>query len=129
MMTKSGSVRYSDAARILSQNSSVGITCLPAMCPHFLGATWSSMWRPATPAFSYSRTVRTTLSTLPYPVSASATTGSETHEARWPAWLAISVRVARPRSGWPRWEAAVPAPVMYTAWKPAASIRRAENPS
>jgi hypothetical protein len=39
MITKSGSVRYSLAARILSQNSCVGMTCFPAMCPHFLGAT------------------------------------------------------------------------------------------
>jgi hypothetical protein len=43
MMRKSGSVRCSEAARIFSANSFVGTTCLPAMCPHFLGATWSSM--------------------------------------------------------------------------------------
>src|SRR6266508_5546681 len=65
MMTRSGSVRYSLAARILSQNPCVGMICLPAMWPHFLGATWSSMCSPATPARSYSRTVRTTFSTLP----------------------------------------------------------------
>src|SRR6266436_239070 len=65
MMTKSGSVRYSLAARILSQNSWVGMICLPAMWPHFFGATWSSMCNPATPARSYSRTVRTTFRTLP----------------------------------------------------------------
>src|SRR5215467_9935814 len=29
-----------------------GMTSLPSMCPHFFGATWSSIWIPATPAAS-----------------------------------------------------------------------------
>ncbi len=48
------------------------------MCPHRFGVTWSSMCMAATPAASYSCTVRITLIALPYPVSASAMTGTST---------------------------------------------------
>ena len=65
MITRSGSVRASSAARSFITASSVGITCLPAMNPHFLGNTWSSRWRAAAPAASHARTVRRTLMTLP----------------------------------------------------------------
>ena len=98
------------------------------MWPHFLGATWSSMCSPATPARSYSRTVRTALSALPYPVSASAITGSETALARCAAVRHLGeggeAEIRLPEVG-----GAVPAPVMYTTEKPAASMRRAEKPS
>jgi hypothetical protein len=65
MMTKSGSSRASHAARILPTISSSGTRALFSMCPHFLGKIWSSRWMPATPAASYSRTVRMTLTALP----------------------------------------------------------------
>ena len=65
MITRSGSLRAATAARILPTISSAPISSLPLMCPHFLGITWSSSWIPATPACSYSCTVRTTLMALP----------------------------------------------------------------
>src|SRR5579883_1570052 len=49
---KSGDRRAALAARIFSTISSAGITCLPSVWPHFLGATWSSRWMAATPARS-----------------------------------------------------------------------------
>ena len=52
MITKSGSWRASSAALIFAIQSAVGITALPAMWPQRFGNTWSSMNRPATPAFS-----------------------------------------------------------------------------
>jgi hypothetical protein len=76
MITRSGSARASSAALILASQSAAGITALPAMWPQRFGNTWSSMNSPATPAFSYSRTARATLVTLPKPVSASASSGS-----------------------------------------------------
>ena len=50
----------------------------------------------ATPAAAYSRTVRTTLSSLPKPVSASAITGAATAAAIRAAFAAISDIVTRP---------------------------------
>ncbi len=52
MITNSGWLRASTAAWTLAAISSAGMTSLPSMWPHFLGATWSSMWIPATPAAS-----------------------------------------------------------------------------
>jgi hypothetical protein len=52
MITNSGWVRASTAARTFSAISWAAMTCLPSMWPHFFGATWSSMWIPATPAAS-----------------------------------------------------------------------------
>jgi hypothetical protein len=48
------------------------------------------------PRSVYSRTVRTALSSLPSPVSASATTAIETAPAMRPRWSAISVMVSSP---------------------------------
>ena len=56
MITKSGSSRASSAALILPSHSAGGTTALPVMWPQRFGNTWSSMKRPATPAFSYRRT-------------------------------------------------------------------------
>ncbi len=54
------------AARILVAISSREMTGMPCGSrPQRLGVTWSSMWIPAIPAASKSRTVRTTLSTPP----------------------------------------------------------------
>ncbi len=50
----------------------------------------------ATPAAAYSRTVRTTLSSLPKPVSASAITGTSTAAAMRAALAAISDIVSSP---------------------------------
>ncbi len=61
--------------------SSSGIWRVPLMYGQFGGRTWSSMNRPATPAFSNSRTVRMVLIALPYPPSASAMSGMEMAEA------------------------------------------------
>ena len=52
MITNSGCVRASTAALIFAAISGAGMTSLPSMWPHFLGATWSSIWIPATPAAS-----------------------------------------------------------------------------
>jgi len=68
--------RFGWAALIFAIHSAVGTTAFPAMWPQRFGKTWSSMNNPATPAFSYSRTARATLVTLPNPVSASASSGS-----------------------------------------------------
>src|SRR5579875_246703 len=65
MIRKSGSWRAAVAARILARYGSSGITSLRSRWPHFLGKPWSSRCKPATPARSYSRTVRTTFSSLP----------------------------------------------------------------
>jgi hypothetical protein len=65
MMTRSGARRASTAARTFSTISAASITSLPSMWPQRLGATWSSMCSAATPAASYSLTVRMTLSGLP----------------------------------------------------------------
>jgi hypothetical protein len=62
---------------IFAIHSAVGTTALPAMWPQRFGKTWSSMNNPATPAFSYRCTARATLVTLPNPVSASASSGSD----------------------------------------------------
>src|SRR5437773_2691960 len=48
MIAKSGSCRASTAARIFCTISSMGMTCLPSIWPHFLGQTWSSICSPAT---------------------------------------------------------------------------------
>lgn len=64
-MTKSGSWRAAAAAAILSAASSAPTTALLFMWPHFFGMIWSSSWMAATPARSYSCTVRTTLMALP----------------------------------------------------------------
>jgi hypothetical protein len=65
MMTNASDRRASTAARTFSTISLASMTCLPSMCPHFLGVTWSSMWTAETPAASYSFTVRMTLMGLP----------------------------------------------------------------
>ena len=65
MITKSADARASAAARTFCAISAAGMTSLPSMWPHFFGATWSSRWMAATPAFSYAATVRITLSGLP----------------------------------------------------------------
>ena len=57
--------RRSRAARILAACSSVSITRLPCMWPHFFGQTWSSRNTPAAPTPSRSRIARITLSALP----------------------------------------------------------------
>lgn len=55
----------------------------------------------------------------PYPVSASAMTGTfRSKLASIAAFRTMSSAVARPRSGMPRVEIAVPAPVMYSVSKP-----------
>ena len=63
--TRSGSCRAAKAALTLLIITSAGTTCFPVMCPHRFGATWSSMCMAATPAASYSCTVRITLIALP----------------------------------------------------------------
>jgi hypothetical protein len=70
------------------------------------------MWMAAAPAFSYSRTVRTTLSAFPYPVSPSAIRGMLTAAASARTLLSISVIVSSPRSGRPVVLAAVQYPLM-----------------
>ena len=87
------------------------------------------MWIAATPAASYSCTVRITLIGLPYPVSASAITGIDTAAAMRRALSTISDIVIRPTSGRPRREAALPNPVMYAAAKPASSTSLAPSAS
>jgi hypothetical protein len=84
---------------------------LPAKKPQRLGQTWSSMCSPAAPAASNSRTVRSTLTGFPYPVSASQITGISTQPAMLRAFSTISLIVSNPMSGRPR-AAAVPKPVM-----------------
>ena len=112
MITKSGSVRASAAARIFSTNSPASMTVLPVRWPQRLGNSWSSRWRPATPARWYSATVRCTLKALPKPVSASATSGMSSTAVMRAAWPAISVIVVKPRSGKPMSDIDTPAPVM-----------------
>jgi hypothetical protein len=56
--------------------------------------------------------VRTTLSALPYPVSASAMTGTSTAVAIRRALSTISAPLSSPTSGRPMSEAVVPKPVM-----------------
>ena len=80
-----GSVRASTAARILPTNSPRGTTWCPARWPQRLGVIWSSMWSAATPAASYVCTVRRTFSAFPYPVSASAMSGTSRMDARFRA--------------------------------------------
>ena len=65
MIKKPGERRAATAASTLATISSAPISCLPSMCPHFFGITWSSMCTAATPAASYSWTVRITLIGLP----------------------------------------------------------------
>jgi hypothetical protein len=61
------------------------------------------------------RTVRATISGPPKPVSASAMTGTvRSSEAIMPALVAMSSTVVRPRSGIPRRDMAVPAPVYWS---------------
>ena len=98
-MTKSLSLRAQAAARILATISSMGITSLPDMWPQRLGHTWSSRFTPAQPASSNSWTVRTTLTTFPYPVSPSAITGISTALTMLRVWFKTSVKVSRPQSG------------------------------
>ena len=80
--------------------------------PHRLGAIWSSIWIPATPACSYSLTVLITLRGLPYPSSASAITGTAVACTIREALSTISVKVSSPTSGRPSLDADVPYPVM-----------------
>ena len=79
--------------------SPVEMIRLSSRCPHRLGMSWSSMWMAATPALSYWWTVRCTFKMPPYPVSASAMTGTSTVSAMPAALETISVIVANPRSG------------------------------
>ena len=65
MMSMSGSSRVATAAWILPTISSVLITSGALMKGQLGGCFWSSMNRPATPVFSYSRTVRITFMALP----------------------------------------------------------------
>ena len=99
IMVKSSSVRASTAARIFWTMSTVEITFLSSKWPQRLGDSWSSMWMAATPARSYSLTVLRTFKTPPYPVSASAITGTSTTAVRDAALSTISVMVASARSG------------------------------
>ena len=71
MITKSGSRRADTAALILATISPADTSTLPDRWPQRLGNSWSSRWRPATPASSKRRTVRSTLTASPKPVSAS----------------------------------------------------------
>jgi len=105
-----GDRRGAAAARILPTVSSTPMTALPLMCPHFFGITWSSRWIPETPACSCSATVRRTLIALPYPVSASAITGTSTAETMRRALSIISVAEASPTSGRPSRDAVLPKP-------------------
>ena len=91
-----------------SANSSVGTSSLPSRCPHRFGNTWSSTWRAAAPARSYSTTVRTAHSTSPYPVSASAITGSPEPSAISRMVRQTSVIVRSPTSGYPATFAVAP---------------------
>ena len=101
MMRKSGSCRAAQAAWILLTISWASTTWRPSICPHFFGILWSSIWMAAAPARSYSRTVRTRLTTLPKPVSPSQITGMETAAHMSLARSAISLMVIRPTSGAP----------------------------
>src|SRR5436309_5827574 len=83
------------------------------------------MWQPARPAFSNSPIVRATFSAPPKPVSASTIAGIVTALATYPASLTTSVIVSNPMSGTPAVAFAIPAPLMYTASKPARSTCRA----
>ena len=76
------------------------------------------MWIAATPDCSYFLTVRPTLSKPPYPVSASAITGTLTDAVISAALDTISVIDARAKSGNPYRATDVPAPVIYTAGNP-----------
>jgi hypothetical protein len=105
------SARCSTAARIFCRISAVEITSWPSKCPQRLGATWSSSWMPAAPAFSSTWTVRATETALPNPVSASAITGIPTASVMARTWAAISESESRPRSGSPRKVLVTPAPV------------------
>ena len=108
MITKSGSSRASSAALIFASHSAGGTTALPAMWPQRLGKTWSSMKRPATPAFSYRRTARATLVTLPKPVSASASIGSAVASQKREYMSASSVSDSCDESGRPSSVAVAP---------------------
>ena len=89
------------AALMFSTIRSVVTSFLPSRCPHRFGKTWSSRCIPAAPARSYSCTARTIISSSPYPVSASATTGSPlaSHTSR--IVRQTSVNVSMPTSGTP----------------------------
>jgi hypothetical protein len=65
MIRKSGSWRAAAAARIFETYSSRPINSLLSRWPQRFGDTWSSIWIPAMPRASNSRTVRVTLSSLP----------------------------------------------------------------
>src|SRR5437773_4286741 len=69
--------------------------------------------------------VRATFSAPPKPVSASTIAGIATEFAIYAASLTISVIDSNPMSGTPAVEFAIPAPLMYTASKPARSTCRA----
>ncbi len=112
MMTKSSLRRASQAARTLPTISATGTVRLPSRCPHRFGLSWSSRWMPATPARSKARTVRTTFTALPKPVSASQNTGTSTTSTMRPAFCTNSSSVPSAMSGTPRWAFTVPAPVM-----------------
>jgi len=85
---------------------------LSSKWPHFFGNVWSSMWIPATPARSYSSTVRRTLTGFPYPVSASQKTGTSTAPTIPRARSTISVMVVSPTSGEPWTEVETDDPLM-----------------
>src|SRR5437773_1686045 len=87
------------------------------------------MQMPATPARSYSATVRTTLTALPYPLSASAMTGIETAASMWRATSRFSVMVSRFTSGMARWAADTVKLDDHTTGKPAASMSLADSAS
>ena len=79
MIRKFGSRRASTAARMRLIAVSASTTSLPSRWPQRFGLTWSSMWRPATPASSSSCTVRATFIGSPKPVSASTSDGQVGH--------------------------------------------------
>src|SRR5688572_9208379 len=126
MMRKFGSRRASAAARMRLVAVSRSTTFLPSRWPQRLGLNWSSMWQPASPAFSSSWTLRATFMGSPKPVSASTMAGRSVMRAICPARVATSVSVVSPMSGRPR-SLASTAPEMYTPAKPFSSISRAES--
>ena len=100
--------RADTAARIFAAMLEESINDFPVRCPHRLGIFWSSRCSPATPASSYSRTVRSTLKASPKPVSASHKTGSDVARASTAACSANSVWESSPTSGSPAQPAEMP---------------------
>ena len=102
MISRFLSRRPSTAARMRFTAVSSSTTLLPSRCPQRFGFTWSSMWRPATPASSSSCTVRATFIGSPNPVSASTIVGRSVMREICRVRPATSVSVVRPMSGSPR---------------------------